>query len=183
MKNILPFFWIIFYILAGCSKESLTVQFQRNPLIKFDTDSSSWTADSYFFTGPAKVVVYPSDTTLAGTLYNRFILQATGKDSKNNPLQLNLTFDVAETTQLAGMYNTSYTIDKGLQQVQLFNTGASLEAFQLCPPGSISPMLQIQKQSVAERLITGTFQMTLCNARDTTQKIHIKNGIITDIHY
>ncbi|MEP6844991.1 MAG: hypothetical protein ABI861_03280 [Panacibacter sp.] len=170
-------------LLVGCTREDLAVQIVRNPLIKFDTDSSSWKADTYFFTGPATVVVYPADPSLPGVLYNRFTLQASGKDSKGNTLQLNMTFDAVDANRLTGIYKVPYTIDRGLNEVQLFSIGGTNAAFSLCPNDSTTALLAVQKQSITEKLITATFSMTLCNNRDTAQKINIKNGIITDIHY
>jgi hypothetical protein len=70
-----------------------------------------------------------------------------------------------------------------LHQVQVFDLGTTLKAYTLCTTDSITPFFQIQKQSATEKLIAGNFQMTLCNTRDTTQKIIIKNGILNDINY
>jgi hypothetical protein len=183
MKTTVYLLLIIFYLLPGCSRGDLTVNIIRNPLIKFDLDSSSWKADNYSFTGPTTVVVYPSNPLLPGNLYYRFTLQANGRDNKGNNLIFNLVFDASDFNQLSGDYRVIYSTEKGLQQVQLFNTGSTLSAFALCPNDSITPILKVQKQSLTERLITGTFQMTLCNTRDTAQKIRITNGILTDIHY
>lgn len=179
-------FYLLFFsifLVLGCSREALTLQIVRNPLVKFDIDADSWVSDSYFFTGPAKVVAYPSNPALPGVLYNRFTLQATGKDSKGNSLQFNLVFDAADAEKLPGVYKLAYSASRGMQQAQLFNVGSTLAAYSLLAKDSASAILEIQKQSISEKLITGTFQMTMSNTRDTTQKIRIKNGILNDIHY
>jgi hypothetical protein len=180
-RNILSFICLI--LLTACTKEDLTVQVVRNPVIRFELDSVSWKAGNYFFTGPANVVVYPANPTQPGMLYNRFTLQATGKDSKGTNLQLNIIFDAANPDQLTGSYRTNYTPAKGLHQVQLFTLGSTLTAYNLCAGDTTTPILNIDRQSIKEQLVSGSFSMTLCNTRDTTQKIRIKNGIMTDIHY
>jgi hypothetical protein len=180
-KTILAFF-TAFIILTGCSKEALTVQVIRNPVISFDTDSVSWRADNYFFTGPARAVVFlPNSPT--GALYNRFTLQAAGKDTRGNNLQLNIVFDAVDSNRLSGFYRPSYNPERGLQETRLYNIGSTLSAYSLCIRDTANAVLRVQKQSISERLITGTFEMTVCNIQDTTQKIRIRNGVITDIRY
>lgn len=183
MKNNLVLFIIVIYSAFGCSREDLNVQIIRNPVISFNTDSTTWKADQYFFTGPARVVVYPFGAAQPGVLYNRFTLQSSGRDSRGNLLQLNMTFDAVDTTHLPGIYKLFYTAEKGLHGVELYNVGTVLSAYSICPNDSIMPVIQVQKQSTTERLISGSFQMTVCNNLDTSQKIRISNGIMTDIHY
>lgn len=183
MKKMLLLICLTGYLFSGCTREDLTVQIVRNPLIQFTVDSTTWKAESYDISGPANVVVYPSNPALPGVIYNRYFLQATGKDNKGNNLQFNLVFDAVNPARLTGTYRVGYTADKGLQQAQLFTLDGSLSAFAFCSNDTITPVLQIQKQSETERLISGTFQMTLCNTRDATKKVIIKNGIITDIRY
>lgn len=86
--------------------------------------------------------------------------------------------------QLAGSYTLLHNTQHGLASVQLYDLSNpnNLMAYRLSEDPAIST-LQIQKQSQSERLISGTFQMTLCNVRDTTQKISLTNGILTDITY
>ncbi len=87
--------------------------------------------------------------------------------------------------QLVGTYTPLHNLQRGLAQVQLFDltNGNDLMAYELCNdvvPGSI---FQVQKLSQAEQIMTGNFQFTLCNVRDTTQKITLTNGTFTDIKY
>lgn len=179
-KWLLLFCTVFFF--SACSPDT-TVQIERHPLIKFIYQSTTWKADNYFFVGPAKVVAYPANTSQPGQLYNRYTLQAYGKDDQGNNLQLNIFFDAADAEQLIGTYRMRYSTNKGLPQVQLFNLdNNNLAAYELCSNDTTAE-LHIQRQSQKERLVSGTFQMTLCNIRDTTQKISITNGILTDIHY
>jgi len=174
--------WAAFFLFAGCSTKT-TVQVPRHPLIQFDYGNLSWTDNHYLFETPVQVVAYPADTLLPGKIYTRYSLQAFGQDSKGNNLQLNIMFDASDATQLIGIYKPAYTSVNGLAQVQLFNLDDnSFSYYGLCPNDTAS-LLQIQRQSEAESLIAGNFQMSLCNARDTSQKIFITNGILTDINY
>jgi hypothetical protein len=155
----------------------------RHPLIQFNYGALLWTDTRYLFETPFQVVAYPADTLLTGQEYTRYTLQATGQDSKGNKLQLNIMFDASDAAQLVGTYKPAYTTGSGLAQVQLFNLdNNSLSDYGLCPNDTTS-LFQIQRQSAAESLIAGNFQMSLCNARDTSQKIFITNGILTDINY
>lgn len=173
--------------LAGCTKDVTTVQVVRNPLITFEFGggSSSWQSTTYTFTKISKVVVYPQDSTKPGQLYNRVTFQSSGKDNSGNTLQLIIAFDAVDMTQLPGVYNSSYTTQRGLAQVQLYNLtdNSNLAAYNLCDQTISNATFQIEKQKPDERLITGTFHMTLCDARDSTKKIDITNGVFTDVTY
>lgn len=182
--RLLPLLFL-FLFLSGCSDEQTSVQIIRTPSLTFNLNGSSWKADNYSFAPISKVVVYPQDTTLPGQLYNRFSLQATGRDSAGNTYQLFITFDAIDVNQLSGIYSPFYTPQRGLSQVQLYNLTNSnnLSAYTLCADNLANAVFQIQKQNIDETLITGVFQMTLCNSRDTTEKINITNGIMKDIKY
>ncbi len=186
MKKYVPLFLFIIFIFQGCSPEVTTVQVVRNPLIKFDFgNGNTWKSSSYDIFNTSRVVVYPQDTSKPGQLYNRFNLQASAKDDKGNDYQLTISFDSNEPDVLVGTYTPSYTTQHGLAQVQLYNltNTNSLVAYNLCKPQVAQAIFQVTKQHPEEKLISGSFQMTLCNARDTTQKIIIRNGIFTDLRY
>jgi hypothetical protein len=186
MKKVLllSLFSCIFFL--GCSHDETTVQILRTPLLTFNFNGTSgWKANNYSFAPVSKVVVYPADTSQTGQLFNRYTLQATGKDSAGNTYQLIITFDNTDPNLLTGIYKPHYTNQTGLAQVQLFNLTNSndLAAYNLCANDTANAMLQIQKQKQDESLITGAFQMMLCNSRDSSKKINITNGIIKDIKY
>ncbi len=185
-KKLLLFTLIISVYLLGCTPDITTVQVVRNPVIKFDYNStSSWQYSNYSFSPVSKTVVYPTDTTKPGQLYNRLTLQATGKDNTGKTLQLIITFDAVDVDQLVGLYTTEYTTQRGLAQVQLFNVTDenNLAAYELCADHLDAASLFIQKQKNDERLISGSFQMQLCNQRDSTEHFDISNGVVTDITY
>jgi hypothetical protein len=186
MKKILLLSLFIGIFFFGCSHDETTVQILRTPLLTFNFNGSSpWKADNYSFARVSKVVVYPADTSQTGQLFNRYMLQGTGKDSAGNTYQLIITFDNTDANLLTGTYKPHYTNQTGLSQVQLFNLTNSndLAAYNLCANDTSNAVLQIQKQKADERLITGSFQMMLCNSRDSSKKINITNGIIKDIKY
>ena len=186
MKKIfLPFLLFTAFCFFSCSRDETIVKIQRTPELTFNFNGASWKADTYGFASISKVVVYPQDTSQPGQLLNRLTLQATGRDSLKNTYQFIVTFDVIDVTNLVGAYTPAYTPQRGLAQVQLFNltNSSDLSAYELCDNDLANAMMQIEKQKPDERIITGNFHMTLCNARDTTQKIIITNGVIKDIKY
>lgn len=186
MKKILLLSLFMGIFFFGCSHDETTVQILRTPLLSFNFNgSSTWKADNYSFAPVSKVVVYPADTSQTGQLFNRYTLQGTGKDSAGNNYQLIITFDNSDPNLLTGTYKPHYTNETGLAQVQLFNLTNSndLAAYNLCTNDTANAILQIQKQKPDERLITGSFQMMLCNSRDSSKKINITNGVIKDIKY
>lgn len=186
MKRIIfPLFLFTVLFFFSCSRDKTVVQIQRTPELKFNFDGTSWKADTYGFGTRSKVVVYPQDMSQPGQLLNRLTLHAMGKDSLNNTYQFILTFDVIDVDHLVGTYTPAYTPQRGLAQVQLFNLTNSnnLSAYDLCYHDMSNAVLQIEKQKPDERIITGNFHMTLCNTRDTAQKINITDGIIKDINY
>ena len=173
---------LLWVFMAACSTKT-TVQVARHPLIQFTYNSLIWQDNNYIFSQPVKVVAYPADTLLPGGFYSRYSLQAFGQDSKGNNLQLNIAFDASDPTQLVGLYRTAYTKNLGLASAQLFNLdNNNLSEYSLSANDTTS-FLQILRQSQSEMLISGIFQLTLNNTRDTTQKIMITNGTLTDINY
>ncbi len=185
-KRNLLFLLLIGIFIKSCSNDATTVQVIRTPLFTFNLNgTSTWKASAYSFTSISKVVMYPADTTQPGQLYNRLTLQGSGTDSSGSVYQINISFDAVDVNQLVGVYNTLHTAQRGLGEVQLFNltNSSDLSVYNLCGDNSSNAVLQIQKQSQDENLITGLFQMTLCNSRDTTQKVNITNGILKDIKY
>jgi hypothetical protein len=154
--------------------------------LQFDLSvSNSWKADNYLISNISKVVVYPQDTTFPAQLYDRYTLQGSGKDQSGHTYQLVITFDVSGNSQLLGIYKTAYTTERGLAQVQLFDltNKNDLSVYNLCAGDLQNDVLQIQKEKADEQIITGAFQMTVCNSRDTTQKLTIINGTIKDLKY
>ena len=179
---------LIFFgsMFTGCTKDQTTVQVVHPQLLTFNINGTSvWTAATYSFAPAYQVVVYPADTLLPAQLYNRYTMQATGKDELGDSYQLNVTFDAAGTNQLIGTYSPLYTAQTGLAQVQLFNLTNSndLVAYNLVTDSSANNFFQVRNQSQPQKLITGAFQMTLRNIRDTTLKINITNGIFNNIKY
>ena len=177
---------VIFLSFSGCTTDQTTVQILRTPLLQFDlSQSNAWKADNYSIVNTSKVVVYPQDSALPAQLYDRYTLQGTGNDDSGHTYQLVITFDISDSSQLIGIYKTDYSSQRGLAQVQLFDltNKSNLSVYNLCADGMENDVLQIQKQKPDEQIITGAFQMTLCNSRDTTQKITIMNGTIKDLKY
>lgn len=173
-------FIIVILCFVGCTRESTTIQIIRNPVIEFLTDSASWQADDYSISQPSKVVEYPANAG-TGRLYNRFTLNAFGKDSRGRNLQLIIVFDAVDATRLTGIYSPVYSLTSGLKDIQIFNLeNNNLASYSLC--GS-NAQFRIVKQSTRERLVAGIFNATVCNVRDTTNKINITNGVFTDIRY
>lgn len=185
MTKLILLFSLFFSVIAvGCTPDLTTVQVIRNPVIKFDYNGTTWQQSKYSFAPTSKTVVYPDDPAEPGVLYNRMILRATGQDNDGNTLELLITFDAVDTDQLVGVYTPAYSTQRGLAQVQLFNlTDNNLAAYDLCDDNLSTAVLTIQKQKLDERLISGTFQMTLCNTRNEAEEITITNGVITDITY
>lgn len=177
-------FGLLIFLLVGCSREELTVQVVRNPLVQFAASSFSWKADSYSFRNPVQVVQYPSTASQTGKVYTRHTLQAIGRDDKGQRLQLNMSFDASGLSRLTGEYKPTYTDQRGLAAVQLYNLEEnSLAAYRLSTNDTATARLVIQRQSQSEGLLAGTFQMTLANERDTAQKIVITNGILNDVRF
>lgn len=173
-------------VFFSCSTDQTTVQIIRTPLLKFDfSPSNSWKADNYSISNTSKVVVYPQDTSLPAQLYDRYTLQGSGKDQSGHTYQLVITFDVSDSSQIVGIYKTAYNSQRGLAQVQLFDltNKNDLSVYNLCAEDLPNDVLQIQKEKADEKIITGAFQMSVCNSRDTTQKLTIMNGTIKDLKY
>lgn len=185
-KRLHIFLTLATLFLFSCSSDQTTVQIIRSPLLTFElSPANSWKADGYSIIKSSKVVQYPQDASLSAQFYDRYVLTGTGKDDSGHTYQLTLNFDVAEGYQLVGLYKSGYTIERGLGDVQIVDLTdkKNLEVYNLCAQDLQNDILQIEKQKPDERIITGSFQMTVCNSRDTTKKINILNGIIKDLKY
>ncbi len=183
MKKPLTRILIFLFLLSACTPEETTVGIARNPVLGFTAPSMTWQSARYSFAAPSQVVAYPADSTQPGRLYNRLTLQATGENSDGDNLQIILMFDAEDASQLIGTYRPLYTTTRGLAQAQIFNLSRDELAAYALKPNDVSAVLQVQRQSQTERLIAGTFQMTLYNTRDTTETINITAGTFTDIRY
>jgi hypothetical protein len=172
------------FVLFACSRDEVIVQIVRNPLIQFTGNNFSWRADSYSFRNPLQVVQYPANASQAGRVYTRHTLQATGRDDRGQQLQLNLSFDASEIPRLTGEYRPTYTANRGLAAVQLYNLQQNnLASYSLIAADTASARLVIDRQSESEQLLSGTFQMTLSDERDPSKKIVITNGILNDVRF
>lgn len=172
------------FVFFACSREELTVQVVRNPLIKFTAQNFTWKADSYSFRNPIQVVKYPANVGQSGKVYTRYTMQAFGRDANGQRLQLNLSFDASGVSRLTGVYSPTYTEQRGLAGVQLYNLEEnSLASYRLSTNDTASSRLVIQRQSQSENLLAGTFQMTIVNERDSTMKIVITDGMFNDVRY
>lgn len=181
---LLFFFTAIFF--WGCSQDQTTIQIVRNPTFSFNfSPTNTWVASNYSITDISKVVVYPHDTSQPAQLYDRYALQGSGKDDSGRTFQLVITFDLSNNSPLIGIYTPAYTSLRGLAQVQLYNltNNNDLSVYNLCSQNLGSDVFQISKQKPDERIVTGSFQMTLCNSRDTTQILNITGGTVKDLKY
>ena len=186
MKKTLPFFFFIAIIFLGCSPDQTTIQIIRNPTLSFNfSPTNTWVANSYSITNISKVVVYPQDTTQSAQLYDRYSLQGSGKDDSGRTFQLVITFDLAENNPLVGIYTPAYNTQRGLADVQLYNltNNNDLAVYNLCAQNLNTAVFQIAKEKQDERIVTGSFQMVLCNSRDSTQKLNIMGGSLKDLKY
>lgn len=181
----LPWLLCAACVFTACSREEEdTVQIVRNPVIAFSTDTLVWQSGSYFFLNPIQVVRYPAQAVGSAKIYTRYSLQATGKDNKGSTLQLNLLFDAGERDQLMGVYRAAYTEQRGLAGVHLYNLqNGQLAAYKLSLQDTATATLHIRRQYEKERLISGTFEMTLSNEQDTSKKIRIRDGVLQDLRY
>lgn len=186
MKKFLLVTALPLILLAGCSNDQTTIQIIRNPQLSFSlSPTNQWNAANYSIHEISKVVVYPKDTTLGAQLYDRYSLEGTGKDDSGQTYQLVITFDVSDSSQLVGVYTPFYNAQRGLAQVELYNltNKSDLSVYELCSDALNTAAFQIQKQKPDERIVTGAFQMMLCNVRDTTQKLNITAGSLKDLKY
>lgn len=184
-KNFLLFFFTAI-IFLGCSTDQTTIQIIRNPTLSFNfSPTNTWVASTYSINNISSVVVYPQDTSEPAQLYDRYSLQGSGKDDSGRTFQLVITFDLSANSQLVGIYTPAYTAQRGLAQVQLYNltNNNDLSVYNLCSQNLNTAVFQIQKELTDESIITGTFQMMLCNSRDSTQKLSIMGGIVKDLKY
>lgn len=186
MKNIYTLLFVASIIFSGCSRDQTTIQIIRNPSLSFSfSPNNNWLANSYSISNISKVVVYPADTTQPAQLYNRYSLQGSGKDDSGRTFQLVITFDLSDNSPLVGIYTSGYNSQRGLAQVQLYNlTNANdLAVYNLCQDNLNTAVFQIAKEKQDERIVTGSFQMMLCNSRDSTQKLNIIAGSLKDLKY
>ncbi|MEO9147098.1 MAG: hypothetical protein ABI237_16235 [Ginsengibacter sp.] len=186
MKKNFLFFFFTAITFWGCSRDQTTIQIIRNPTLSFNlSPTNSWVANTYSIKNISKVVVYPQDTSQPAQLYDRYSLQGVGKDDSGRTLQVVITFDLSENSPLVGIYTPAYTLQRGLAEVQLFNltSNSDLSVYNLCSQNLSTAVFQIEKEKKDERIITGSFQMMLCNSRDTTQKLNIMGGTLKDLKY
>ena len=183
MKKIFLIFLAGIFI-SSCQQYSESITIQRNPFIRAEINGTPWSTKNYVSRYLGKIVYYEDQNDLTGDLYNR--VSITALSPSGEPDQLQLTIDVLNINNMVGEYNTTYTAKGGINEIQWVDKATSpgfFPVFTLCNPVVGTSKIIISRQEITEKLINGTFEVTLCERTDPNQILSITKGEFKDLSY
>ena len=171
-------------ITSSCQQYTESISIQRNPFIKAEIDGENWQTTDYVSRYLGKIVYYEDENDVTGEIFNR--ISVTALSPSGEPDQLQLTIDVVNINNMVGEYNTTYTARGGINEVTWVDkatTPGFFPVYTLCQPLASSGKIIINRQEPNEKLITGTFEVTLCERTNSGQVLTIKKGEFKDLSY
>jgi hypothetical protein len=169
--------------LGACEPSSESVRIQRNPMIKANINGENWQTKEYIPVSLGKTVYYEDMNDATGVLYER--LHLTIFNNAQYPQQLQFIIDVKDPKNMIGEYGMIYTEGGGIHEVMWTDHAASPDfypLFSICEAFEPTVKIVIEKQSTSEKLISGTFEMTLCDRTNAGNTLIISQGEFKDIH-
>jgi hypothetical protein len=170
--------------LFSCQQFSESVEVQRNPMVKAKVNGESWQTREYVSILLGKTVYYEDVNDATGVLYERLHLSAF--NNAQYPEQLQFILDVKDLNNMVGEYTTTYTANGGVHDIVWIDQASSADfypLFSICDSFKPTTKITIERQSTSEKLISGTFEMTLCERTNGSNTLVITQGEFKDIYY
>lgn len=167
--------------MTGCETYTSTFRVVRVPEFRADVGGELWEADRYEVIRLGQSLYFDDSLHQDGTLFHRLLI--IGYDRASELKRLQITLDVANIRDMRGSYTPRYTAQGGLNAVEWVRgtlADNNLRQFALCPAADNTDSLKIERQSLSEGLIAGTFQAKLCAQTDT---ISMSLGVFKDLNY
>ncbi len=178
------FLLLLILLISSCNTYQ-EVEILRFGRLEANINGENWSTNRFETTGYNTVVVYVSDQDDSGTVFTRFTIDAIGTQPDGRDRQLSFTLDFTNISELRNRYTEDYNEDGGLHQISLYDeqSDGRIKIYQLCNPSSENDFFEIRRQSAEERLISGDFNVTLCNPLDPTDQITLSAGDFRDLRY
>lgn len=171
-------------LLTSCQQYSSSFEFLRNPNIRADVNGESWVANSYVVRNLGKVVYYSDPSDTEGEIFFRVSIIGFRDDS--NIERMEITIDVKDINNMIGTYTTTYTENGGINNIEWIEpqtTAGFFPFYSLCSASDANTEFVIERQSLNETLITGSFRTTLCERTDASDQVEILDGSFRDLRY
>lgn len=169
----------------SCTDKIEKFELVRVSSLSFSTDGSTIQyADKIQFYSGKKVLHYYEDGS--SELFNRYLMEATGKTPEGNSMIIDIEFDIATDTVFIGTYTPIYTPSVGgiYSFSYLKETAPGVWAsYNLDTSDLAATFFRIKRQKDDEKLILGDFFAKLQNDKNSAEKIILYDGVFKDISY
>lgn len=131
-----------------------------------------------------KIVYYSDPSDTEGEVF--FRLSIIGFRDNSNIERVEFTIDVKNVNDMRGTYTTTYTEQGGINSIEWIEpqtTAGFYPFYSLCTASDVDTEFVIERQSVGETLITGSFRTTLCERTNEAEQVQIVNGTFRDLDY
>lgn len=172
-------------MLFSCRDKIDLFEIERQGTLSFSTDNLvTQQADAvHFYKGKQVLYYYDADKY---EFYNRYLLEARGKDEKGADVVLSIEIDFLIDQDYVGIYRPTYEYNLGgiysINLLKIDSTG-NFRSYSQDPEFLAEDYLQIEKQSKEEKLILGKFFFRLMNEQIPSEKLSLYQGIFKDISY
>jgi len=179
---------IIFALLFSvwsCTDKIEKFDIERMGSLSFSTDDFTiqYAEDFHFYRGKIVLHYYEDGSS---EIFNRFLLEATGKTPEGNSMIIDIEFDIATDTAFIGTYTPVYNPSVGgiYSFSYLKETAPGVWAsYNLDTSDLSSTYFRIKRQNEEEKLILGDFFAKLQNDKNSSEKIILYDGVFKDISY
>ncbi|MHC1777042.1 MAG: hypothetical protein AB9834_16700 [Lentimicrobium sp.] len=176
---------VAYLMFTSCRDKIDLFEIERQGTLSFSTDNivTQHADDVHFYKGKQVLYYYDVDTY---EFYNRYLLEARGKDDKGADVVLSIEIDFLIDQDYIGVYRPAYEYNLGgiysINLLKIDSTG-NFRSYSQDPGFLAEDYLQIEKQSQEEKLILGKFFFRLVCEQDPSEKLTLYQGIFKDIYY
>lgn len=169
---------------TSCQQYESSFEFIRNARIRATVDGEAWAANTYVVRNLGKIVYYSDPSDTEGEIF--FRLSIIGFRDDSNIERVEFTIDVRDINDMRGTYTTTYTENGGINNIEWIEpqtTAGFFPFYSLCATSDTETEFVIERQSLDETLITGSFRTILCERTDPNEQVQILNGTFRDLDY
>jgi hypothetical protein len=182
---------IILLLLAalGCTDNQVDeIAIRRNPLVEFNLDNTSWRASSFQLINIGEFVVFDDPSKSDATTYQRLFFLINGRNDNGGAGKLTVIFDVPLGERLLGKASPTYSpLDGGIKSIEFSDQpegkNSPFKLYTLAIDETEEVFIDVQHQSLQEKIVAGVFKLVLTDVTDSTNKVFLNQGVFKDIPY
>ncbi len=164
------------------------IDIRRNGLVEFSLDNTTWRASSFQLINIGDVVVFDDPTNENGTTYQRLLFLIKGVNDNGGDRKLTIIFDLPPGSRLLGEASLTYSpLNGGINSVEFTDQpegkNSPYKLYTLTIDEKEDVYIDLQHQSLPDKIVAGVFQLVLTDVTDPANKIFLNQGVFKDIPY